>query len=173
MWIFVLVLRSCNHTSTDVQFSRMLSTKPCAHQIKKMYDLVRAAFGFFNLLKVDMFLNPNDIKTAQAASNNSLLYTPEDDVLDQFRGIPHMNPSFILLNMGYPMNFYWKITRCVSFRLCVYDTAYKFQKFTGYTYGPTTYCFNAIPAASIWYPILVQLGGNFVLLRQSTRSLQY
>ena len=66
-----------------------------------MYILVHAACGFLNLLKVDMFLKPTDIKTKWAATNNSPLYTTEGEVLDEFHGLPHMNPSFIILNVGY------------------------------------------------------------------------
>ena len=78
---------------------------------RKMYDLVRAARGFFNLLKVDMFMNPTDIKLAQAATNKSLLYTPEGEVSAEFHGHTQMNPYFILLNVGYPMDYYWKKPR--------------------------------------------------------------
>ena len=78
---------------------------------QKMYNLVCAACGFFNLLKVDMFLNPTNIKLARDVVNNSLLHTPEGEQLDQFHGLPHMNPSFVLLNVRYPMNCCWKILR--------------------------------------------------------------
>ena len=104
----MLVFGGCNHTSTYIQWSIMISSKPCEFQIAKMYDLVLAACGFFNLLKVDMFLNPTDIKSAQAATNKSLLYTPEVEVLAEFHVLPQMNPFYILLNAGYPMIFYWE-----------------------------------------------------------------
>ena len=70
--------------------------------------MVLAACGFFNLLKVNMFLNTTDIETAQAATYTSLLYTHEGEVLSEFHGLPQMNPYFLLLNAGYPMNSYWK-----------------------------------------------------------------
>ena len=107
----MLVLRSRNHTFTYIQSSRMLSTKPYARHIAKMYDLVRTASSFFNLLKVDMFLNPIEIEPAQAAANKYLLYTPEGEVLDEFHMLPHMNTSFIILDVGYPMNGYWEKLR--------------------------------------------------------------
>ena len=78
--------------------------------------MLRVACGFFNLLKVDMFLNPTDIEPARAAANKYLIYTPESEVSDEFHGIPQMNPSFILLDVGYPMGFLLgEIARCVSF----------------------------------------------------------
>ena len=80
--------------------------KPCAIHITKMYDLVRAAYGFFNLLKVDIFLNPTDIKPAQSAAGKSLMYTTEGEVSAELHGITQTNPSFILMNVGYLMNFY-------------------------------------------------------------------
>ena len=100
----MLFLRSCNHTSTDIQCYRMLGKKTCACQIVNMYDLVRATCGFFNLLKVYMFLNPTDIKPTWAAANNYLFYNPEGEVSAEFRGLPQTNPSLILLNMGYTIN---------------------------------------------------------------------
>ena len=89
----------------------MLSTKPCARHIAKMYDIVRAACGFFNLLKVDMFLNPTDIEPERAATDKSLLYTHEGEVSAEFHGLPQTNPSFILLNVGYQMYCYWNKSR--------------------------------------------------------------
>ena len=80
--------------------------KLCACHIVKMYDLVCAACRFFNLLKVDMFLNRIDIKPAQAAADNSLLYTPEGEVSSESHGLPQKNHSSILLNKEYPMNCY-------------------------------------------------------------------
>ena len=93
----------------------MIPTKPCERHIEKIYDLVRAACGFFNLLKVDMFLKPTGIEPAQSATNKSRLYTPEGKVSTEFHVLTHMNPSFILLNVGYPMKCYWKKS-CDEFR---------------------------------------------------------
>ena len=93
----------------------MLSTKPCARQIEKNYDLVRAACGFFNLLKVDMFLNPTNIEPARDDTDKSLLYNTEGDFLAELHGLPHMNTSYMLLNVGCPMNCYRKNSQCVSF----------------------------------------------------------
>ena len=76
-WIVILVLSSCNHTSIEIQWSHMLSTKPCARHISKIYNLLRAACGFFNKLKVDIFLKPTNIEPARADIDISLLYTPE------------------------------------------------------------------------------------------------
>ena len=73
--------------------------------------MVHAACGFFDLFKVDMFLNPTDIEPERAAADNSIVYTPEGEVSAEFHGIPHTNPSFILLDVGYPMNCYWKKLR--------------------------------------------------------------
>ena len=86
----------------------MLSTKPCAHQIAKMNDLVCAACRFFNLLKVDIFLNPTNIKPVRAAADKSLIYNPEGEVSAEFHGPPQTNLSFIPPNVGYLMNFYWE-----------------------------------------------------------------
>ena len=72
----MLVLRICNHTSTYIQWSHMLPTKPCASQISKLYDLVRAACGLFNLLKVDMFMNPTNIEPARAATGRHRYVPP-------------------------------------------------------------------------------------------------
>ena len=110
-YTIMLVLRSCNHTSTHIQWYSMLSIEPCACQIAIMYDLVRTACRFFNLLKVDMFLNPTDIKPAQDAADKSLLYTPERGVLSEFHVLPCINPSFLLLNVGYPNHCYWNLIR--------------------------------------------------------------
>ena len=121
----MLVLRSCNHTSKDIQWYCMISTKPCARQITIMYDLVRTACGFFNLLKVDMFLNPTNIEPARDAADKYLLSTPEGEMSAEFHGIPHMNPSFILLNMGYPMNCYWgKLRDACCFDNVLYNCIY-------------------------------------------------
>ena len=62
-----------------------------------------------------MFLNPTEIEIERAAANKSLLYTPEGEELADFRGLPDMNPSFILLNVGYTLNFYW-VKLCDTFR---------------------------------------------------------
>ena len=90
--------------------------QPCIHihpivayaPIKTLCMKDRKACGFFDLLKVDMFLNPTDIEPAQAATNKSLLYTLEGEVLADFHVLPQMNPFYILLNAGYPMIFYWE-----------------------------------------------------------------
>ena len=111
----MLVLGSCNHTYTDIQWYCMLSTKPCVHQIAKFYNMILAAYGFFDLLRLDMFLNPTNIEPARAAVNKSLLYTTESEVSAEFHGLPQMNPSFVLLNVGYPINFYWG-KLCNAFR---------------------------------------------------------
>ena len=110
-YIFMLVVSIYNHTYKYIQWSCMLSTKPCARQIAKMYDLAGDACRFFNSLKVDMFLNPTNIEPTWATTDNSLLYTPEGEVLDEIHGIPRKNPSFILLSVGYPINCYWKKLR--------------------------------------------------------------
>ena len=78
-------LQPYNHIRPMVSYNLK---KPCAFQISKMYDLVHAAYGLFNLLKVDMFMNPTNIEPAQAAANKSLIYTPEGEVLAEFHGIP-------------------------------------------------------------------------------------
>ena len=121
----MLVLRICNHKPTYIQWSHMLSTKPCARQITKMYNLVCDACGFFNLLKVDMFLNPTDIEPARADIHNSILYNHVGEVLAEFHGLPQMNPSFILLNLDYPMNYYSKncamhFVLIMCLRHCIY-----------------------------------------------------
>ena len=50
------------------------------------------------------FLNPTDIKNARATSDKFLLNTPEDELSDDFLGIPKTNHCFILLTVRYPMN---------------------------------------------------------------------
>ena len=73
--------------------------------------------GFINhikslLLRVrHMFLNPTDTKTARVAAIKYLLYTPGGELLDEFHRLPYMNASFILLNVGYPINCYWEKSR--------------------------------------------------------------
>ena len=110
-WIVMLVLRICNYTSTYILWSLMLSKNTYALQIIKNYGLVHAACRFFNLLKVDMILNPTDIEPIRASINKSLLYTTGGEVSAEFYGLPQINPYIILLNVGYPMNFYWRKSR--------------------------------------------------------------
>ena len=76
-----------------------------------MNAMVCATCGFFNLLKVDMFLNPTDIEPAWDADDKYLLYTTGGEVSADFHGIPQKNTSFILLNVGHPMNCYRKKPR--------------------------------------------------------------
>ena len=134
----MLVLRICYHTSTEIQWSLMISTKICARQIAKMYDLVRAAGGLLNLLKVNMFLNLTDIEPVRAATDKSLLYTTEGEVSDELHGLPQTNTFFILLNMGYPMNCYWKnhAMRFVSI-LCLHHCIHILQMYQVYVWA---YC---------------------------------
>ena len=75
-----------NHTYTGIQWYSMLSIKPCAFPIAKMYNMICNACGFFNLLKVYIFLNPTNIEIAQDAADKYLLYTPEYGLLYGFHG---------------------------------------------------------------------------------------
>ena len=77
-----------NHTYTGIQWYSMLSIKPCAFPIAKMYNLICNACGFFNLLKVYIFLNPTNIEPTQDAADKSLLYNPECAVLAELHGLP-------------------------------------------------------------------------------------
>ena len=79
----------------------------------KIYYMVRTACRLFNWLKVDMFLNPTNIKPTRSAIDKSLIYTPGGEVSAEFHGLTQMNPYFILLNLGSPMNFYWVKSRDV------------------------------------------------------------
>ena len=126
----------------------MISTKICARQIAKMYDLVRAAGGLLNLLKVNMFLNLTDIEPVRAATDKSLLYTTEGEVSDELHGLPQTNTSFILLNMGYPMHCYWKLCDAFGFDYVFTSLHIHFYKCNESTYGPTTDRFNDIP--DVW-----------------------
>ena len=47
----------------------------------------------------------------RASINKSLLYTTGGEVSAEFYGLPQINPYIILLNVGYPMNFYCRKSR--------------------------------------------------------------